>query len=162
MGTIHCDTSSGKSKFASAASFGWTSGLVALISPEPPCSVQLPRGIGVEVSGPTFQVLGGEVAPAPTDDGLLPGLLPSLDGLPGLDGLLARWRSVRGEGKPLWLERGVEFRSTDGVARSGRTSSGVDAFGRNSVDRICIRYSFAPGMDLNAILMVTCARLPER
>ena len=162
MGIIHCEASSGKSKFASAASFDWTSGLVALTLPEPPCSVQLPRGIGVEVSGPTFQVLGGEVAPAPTDNGLLPGLLPSLDGLPGLDGLLARWRSVRGEGKPLWLERGVEFRSTDGVTSSGRTSSGVDVFGRNSVDRICIRYSFAPGMDLNAILMVTCARLPER
>jgi hypothetical protein len=114
------------------------------------------------VSGPTFKVLGGEVAPAPTDDGLLPGLLPSLDGLPGLDGLLARRRFVRREGRPLWLESGVEFRSTDGVANSGRTSSGVDALGRNSVDRICIRYSFAPGMDLNAILMVTCARLPER
>jgi hypothetical protein len=161
LGTIHCESSSGKSKFGSASSFCWTSGLVALTSPEPPCSVQLPRGIGGEVSGPTFQVLGGEVAPAPTDDGLLPGLLPSLDGLPGLDGLLARRRSVR-EGRPRWLERGVEFRSTDGVTSSGRTSSGVDVFGRNSVDRICIRYSFAPGMDLNAILMVTCARLPER
>ena len=57
-----------------------------------------------------------------------------------------------------WLRLSVEF----GDAAKFGSTGGVSRVASAMRDLTSILYFFAPGMDLKAILMVTCARLTER
>jgi hypothetical protein len=57
-----------------------------------------------------------------------------------------------------WLRLSVEF----GDAAKFGSTGGVARLASAMRDLTSIVYFFAPGMDLKAILMVTCARLTER